>query len=116
MSSQVAVPLEVPYLSSLAMTYESVTSTTVSFVNDGKSIVIIRNESGSDGNVAVHTVANEYGRTATATVSIANGTERVFAPTLPSVFNQRTGSDIGKTAIAMAYTTGWKVRILSLKI
>lgn len=115
MASQSITPIEVPYVSSTTVTFTALsTSLTASFVNDGKSIAVVKNGGGSPINVTLQTVADQYGRTANTAYAIAAGAERVFAPTAPAVFNQRSGADAGKTLITTSSTASVSIAVLSI--
>lgn len=84
------------------------------FSNDGKTILLIDNGAGTVVNPIVVSVADQFGRTGDITLAV-NGTSRaIFGPFNPAVFNQRTGSDIGK--IYVDFDVDSNVTIVPIKL
>lgn len=62
-----------------------------SFVNDGKTLLLVKNGSGGAMSITVKSVKDEHGRTGDVVLSLADSAEGVFGPFKPSIFNQTGG-------------------------
>lgn len=85
------------------------------FVNDGRSMLVVRNGGASPVTVTVYgTPEPRFGRVANAVLTIAAGNVGIFPPLPPEAFNQRTGPDTGRVYVEFSATTDVTAGVLRL--
>lgn len=62
--------------------------------NDGRTVLVMKNDTGAAVTVTVSSVADEAGRTGDISVSVANGDEMFVLPLPPRWWNQGGTADV----------------------
>lgn len=84
------------------------------FDNDGFTILVVKNASGSSVNVTINAVTDEAGRSVNYVRSVSAGKEAVIGPFRPGWWNQRT-ADIGKVYVDFSASASVSVAALKLQ-
>lgn len=58
------------------------------FVNNGSTLLVVKNGGGSSINVTFKYAADKFGRTGTKVVAVAATEEKVIGPFVPELYNQ----------------------------
>jgi hypothetical protein len=61
------------------------------FINNGNTVLIVKNGGGSSINVTVKFGSDKFGRTGTRVVAVAASEEKVIGPFVPELYNQSDG-------------------------
>jgi hypothetical protein len=105
LSIQTAVP------AGIALSFASAASGGDTMVNDGKTVLIVKNASGSAITVTVTAkAACPLGSLHNISVSVANGAEQIIGPFLPAIYNNTSG------AVEITYSSVTSVTVAALKV
>ena len=84
------------------------------FVNDGKTLLYVKNAGGGAVLVTIVSVKDSLGRLQDEVLSVAAGEEAIFAPTRKGGWSQKSGVDQGKTLVDIDVDTS--VTLAALRI
>jgi hypothetical protein len=89
------------------------------FVNDGKTLLLMKLTDTSNKTVTVSSVADPYGRTGDTAITVplmSAGEDGVSiaGPFDPALFNQRGASDLGKVFVGTSADTGLKLAAIQI--
>lgn len=84
------------------------------FINDGRTVLYVKNAGVGAVSVTIKSVADELGRIQDEVLSVAAATEAIFAPTRKGGWNQKSGVDAGKTYVDLDIDTS--VTLVPLRI
>jgi hypothetical protein len=68
------------------------------FVNDGKTLLHVKNGDAAAKTVTITSVPDFYGRSGDLTISVAAGSEKIMGPYETHLFNQ-SGTNLGKVYV-----------------
>jgi len=99
----------------LNATYKSANTDGHMFVNDGRSLVHVKNASGSAVTATIETGATRDGYAiADQEVSVPAGEDRFIGPFPPRTFNVQSGDDRGKVKLTFSAITSVTVAFLKI--
>jgi hypothetical protein len=64
----------------------------MSFLNDGQTVLAVKNADASSKTVTVRSVADEWGRTGDVACIVSAGGVGILGPFTPAIFNQGDGT------------------------
>lgn len=104
----------VPFQRGATVTFTAADATNqMVVVNDGQTILLVKNGSASSINVTITAVADEAGRSTNLVQAVAAGAEAILGPFRPAWWNQRS-TDLGK--IYVDFSAGTSVTVAALKL
>jgi len=108
---------EVPFQGSAAVNFGAADSVNgMVFPNDGRTILLVKNAGAAPITVTVASVQDEYGRSGDiSAASVDVGAERVVGPLRPALWNQKSGTDMGKVYVDVSDDTSVTVAALRLE-
>jgi len=86
------------------------------FDNDGRTELIIHNGDGSTRTVTGVSVACSHGRTLDVAVPVATLKRGILGPLDPDIFNQKSGTDIGKVYVDFSAGTTTAVKVHARRV
>ena len=106
---------EIAYLGSGAINFSAADATNgMMFPNDGRTVLLVKNDGTSAITATVVSVADEYGRTGDIAPTVAAGEIRIIGPLRSGLFNQKNGADQGKVYVNFSADTNVKVAAVRL--
>ena len=84
------------------------------FINNGRTLLIIKNGGASSITATVTSVPDPYNRTGDVTATVAAGAEVVLGPFEQTLFNQASGVTAGGVQLAFSDATSVTLSAVSL--
>ena len=113
--SQTALVIEKPGLVAAALTNAAADGVNGNFfINNGRTLLVIKNGGASSITATVTSVPDPYNRTGDVPVTVAAGAEMVVGPFEQTLFNQASGAGAGGVLLAWSDATSVTVSAVSL--
>lgn len=113
--SQTALTVQKPGLTAAALTAAAADGVNGNFfINNGRTLLIIKNGGASSITATVTSVPDPYNRTGDVTVTVAAGAEMVVGPFEQTLFNQASGVTAGGVQLSYSGATSVTVSAVSM--